>query len=60
MNKFISLLQKAVYSYEYMVDWEKLNEISLPEKEDLQSLKYGRHNWCRLRAPEKEFMKSLG
>ena len=26
------LLQKRVYHYEYMDDWEKLNEISLPEK----------------------------
>ena len=25
---------KGVYSYEYMDDWEKFNEISLPEKED--------------------------
>ena len=27
-------MQKGVYSYEYMDDWEKLREISLPEKED--------------------------
>ena len=32
-NKFILLLRKAVYLYEYMDDWEKFNEISLPEKE---------------------------
>ena len=25
-NKFISLLWKVVYSYEYMDDWEKFNE----------------------------------
>ena len=31
-NKFILLLQKGVYSYEYMDDWEKFNEISLSEK----------------------------
>ena len=24
---------KGVYSYEYMYDWEKFNETSLPEKE---------------------------
>ena len=35
-NKFI-LLEKGVYPYEYMDDWEKLNEASLPEKEDLNS-----------------------
>ena len=31
-NKFILLLQKGVYLYEYMVDWEKSNEIPLPVK----------------------------
>ena len=33
-NKFILLLQKDVYPYEYMDDWEKFNEKSSPEKED--------------------------
>ena len=28
------LLRKGVYSYEYMDDWEKFNEASLPEKEE--------------------------
>ena len=28
------LLRKVVYPYEYMDDWEKFNETSLPEKED--------------------------
>ena len=27
------LLQKGVYPYEYMDDWEKFNETLLPEKE---------------------------
>ena len=27
-------MQKGVYPYEYMDDWKKLNEASLPEKED--------------------------
>ena len=36
-NKFILLLQKGVYTYEYMRDWEKCNETSLPEKEDFYS-----------------------
>ena len=31
------LLRKSVYLYEYMDDWEKFNEISLPEKEDFYS-----------------------
>ena len=36
-NKFILILQKGVYSYEYMNDWEKFNKKSLPEKGDLGS-----------------------
>ena len=31
------MLQKGVYSYEYMNDWEKFSETSLPEKEDFYS-----------------------
>ena len=31
------LLQKGVYPYEYMDDWKKFNETSLPEKEDFYS-----------------------
>ena len=36
-NKFILLLQAGVYPYEYLDDWEKFNEILLPEKEDFYS-----------------------
>ena len=39
-NKFILLLQKGVYPYEYMDDWEKFNETSLHEKEDFYSYLY--------------------
>ena len=31
-NKFTLLLRKGVYPYEYMDDWEKFNETSLPEE----------------------------
>ena len=34
INKFILLLRKDFYPYEYMNYWEKFNETSLPEKED--------------------------
>ena len=36
-NTFISLLQKGIYPYEYMDNWEKFNETSLPENEDFYS-----------------------
>ena len=36
-NKFILSLRKGFYLYEYMDDWEKFNETSLPEKEDFYS-----------------------
>ena len=32
LNKFILLLRKGVYPYEYMDTWEKFNETSLPSK----------------------------
>ena len=34
IDKFILLLQKSVYPYEYMDDWEKFNETSVVEKQD--------------------------
>ena len=30
-------MQKGVYPYEYMDDWEKFNKTSSPEKEDFYS-----------------------
>ena len=33
INKFILLLRKGVYPYEYMYSWERFNETSLPDKE---------------------------
>ena len=33
LNKFVLLLRKGVYPYEYMDNWERFNETSLPNKE---------------------------
>ena len=37
LNKFVLLLRKGVYPYEYMDCWEKFNETSLPSKKDFYS-----------------------
>ena len=37
INKFVLLLRKGVYPYEYADSWERFNEISLPSKEDFYS-----------------------
>ena len=37
INQFILLFKKCVYTDEYMDEWEKFNEISLPEKEEFYS-----------------------
>ena len=37
LNKFILLLRKGIYPYEYMDSWERFNEISLPSKESFYS-----------------------
>ena len=49
INKFILLLIKCVYPYEYMDSWEKFNETSLPDKEAFCSNlnpKYGKYYRC--------------
>ena len=37
LNKFVLLLRKGVYPYEYMDYWEKFNETLLPPKKDFYS-----------------------
>ena len=46
-NKFILLLQKGVYCYEYMDRWKKFDKISLPGNEDFYShcKNYWRQYW---------------
>ena len=37
LNKFVLLLRKGVHRYEYMDNWERFNETSLPNKESFYS-----------------------
>ena len=37
INKFVLLLRKGVYPYQYADAWERLSEISLPSKKDFYS-----------------------
>ena len=37
LNKFVMLLRKGVYSYEYMGSWEKFDETALPHQKDFYS-----------------------
>ena len=37
LNKFVLLLRKNVYPYEYMDGWERFNETSLPPKKSFYS-----------------------
>ena len=34
INKFILLLRKGVYPYEYVDDWKKFNKTTLPENDN--------------------------
>ena len=41
IDKFILLLRKGVYPYEYMDSWERFNEILLPDKKSfLKRIKF--------------------
>ena len=40
INKFVLLLRKGVYPYEYMDSWERFDETSLPDKKDFYSELY--------------------
>ena len=37
LNKFVLLLRKGVYPFEYMDTWEKIDETSVPPKQDFYS-----------------------
>ena len=51
ISKSMLLLRKGLYPYEYMDEWKKFHETSLPEKEEFYrnlQLKHGRYYRCRL------------
>ena len=37
LNKFVLLLRKGIYPYDYIDSWERFNETSLPPKKDFYS-----------------------
>ena len=37
INRFTLLLRRGVYPYQYIDDWKKFNETTLPEKEEFHS-----------------------
>ena len=43
INKFIILLRKGVYPYEYIDSWDKFNQAELPSKNDFYSKKKLEH-----------------
>ena len=44
LNKFTLLLRKGVYPYDYMDNWERFDETSLPDKESFYSSLYVENN----------------
>ena len=55
VNKFILLLRKGVYLYEYIDDWEMFNESTLPEKGEI----YSKLNMEDITCMQKEFTMTL-
>ena len=53
------LLRKGIYPYEYMDDWDKLNEISIPDKKSfLQWIASIKCYWSRLYPRSKSIQKN--
>ena len=59
INKFILLLRKGVYPDEYMDDWEKFNETTLPENEEFYSSLNMEDVTSTDYIMQKEFVKTL-
>ena len=60
VNIFILLLQKGVYPHEYMDDWERFSETSLPDKEDFSASQW---TWkilvMQITHTQREFIKAF-
>ena len=59
INKFIFFLRKGVYPNEYMDDWEKFNETSLPEREEFYSHMNMEDITVQITYMKKEFVKTF-
>ena len=59
INKYILLLRKGVYPDEYMDDWEKFNETTLPENEEFYSSLNMEEVTSADYIMQKEFVKTL-
>ena len=57
LNKFVLLLRKGVYSYEYMDNWERFNETSLPDKYFYNELNLERITYKNFLPTQKVFTK---
>ena len=58
INKFILLLIKGIYPYEYTDSWKRFDETSLPEKEAFYS-SLNIENITKRVSKQKEYLKSL-
>ena len=59
ISKFILLLQKCVYPYNYMDDWEKFIEILFLKKKVFTVTKTWKTLLMQIMHPQKEFVKIL-
>ena len=59
LNKFILLLRKGVYPYEYMDSWEKSDETTLPDKEAFYSDLLKKGLWAELAKQHMGMLKQI-